>query len=421
MATINKIFLILSLCTGIKTNAQYKHSETSKFKSYKGLLMCGYQGWFNAPGDSAGRGWNHYAGRGGKLEDGNIKVDLWPDTKEYAVTYASPFILSDGNPAKLFSSYDASTVDIHFKWMKQYGIDGVFVQRFVSNLKSTKSLNHNNVVLKNALSAAEKYGRAIAVMYDLSGMQHSDATVIINDWKALVDNMKMARRGNHQTYLYHNKKPLVVLWGVGFPGRNYDLNDVQKVIDFLKNDPEYGGCSIMLGVPTRWRELTGDAVNDSSLLTMLKKVDIVQPWFVGRFNERNIGDMKERIQADMNWCKLAGIDYVPVIYPGFSWHNMYDKSPQNQVPRNRGKFFWRQLTDAIAAGVPMIYVAMFDEIDEGTAIFKISKDPPDGKSKFVKFEDDIPEDYYLQLAGKAASMLRKEIPLENNIPLPVMK
>jgi hypothetical protein len=291
----------------------------------------------------------------------------------------------------------------------------------VSNLKSAKSLNHNNVVLKNALSASEKYGRAIAVMYDLSGMQPGDATVIINDWKALVDNMKIARRGNHQTYLYHNKKPLVVLWGVGFPGRNYGLNDIQTVIDFLKNDPVYGNCSIMLGVPTRWRDLSGDAIHDSALLTMLKQVDIVQPWFVGRFTENNVSDMKERIKGDMAWCKTAGIDYVPVIYPGFSWHNMNNKSPQDQIGRNRGQFFWRQLTDAIAAGVPMIYIAMFDEIDEGTAIFKISKNPPDGKSKFVTFEADIPEDYYLQLAGTAAKMLRKEIPLEKNIPLPVAK
>jgi len=142
----------------------------------------------------------------------------------------------------------------------------------------------------------------------------------------------------------------------------------------------------MLGVPTRWRDLSGDAIHDSTLLTMLKQVDIVQPWFVGRFTENNVGDMQERIKADLAWCKAAGVDYVPVIYPGFSWHNMYDKSPQNQIPRNRGQFFWRQLTDAIAAGVPMIYIAMFDEIDEATAIFKISKNPPDGKSKFVRLK-----------------------------------
>jgi glycoprotein endo-alpha-1,2-mannosidase len=413
-----QMILILLLAFGVVANSQTKHSTKPRFKSYKELLMAGYQGWFNAPGDSAGRGWNHYAGRGGKLEDGNLKVDMWPDTNEYSDTYDSPFKLPDGSPAKLFSSYDASTVRLHFRWMKKYHIDGVFVQRFVSNLKSEKSLNHNNVVLQSALKFSRRNRRAISVMYDLSGMKAGDAAVIINDWKALVDNMKITSGRNRKAYLYHNNKPLVALWGVGFPGRQYGLNDAQTVIDFLKNDPVYGGCSIMLGVPTRWRDLSGDAINDSSLLTMLKKVDIVQPWFVGRFRQNNIDDMKVRIEGDMAWCKAAGVDYVPVIYPGFSWHNMNDSSPQNQIPRDRGKFFWRQLTDAIAAGVPMIYVAMFDEIDEGTAIFKISKNPPDGKSKFVTFESDIPGDYYLQLAGKAARMLKKEIPFDQNIPLP---
>ena len=45
----------------------------------------------------------------------------------------------------------------------------------------------------------------------------------------------------------------------------------------------------------------------------------------------------------------------------------------------------------------MIYVAMFDEIDEGTAIYKISKNPPLGASPFVTFEPEIPSDYYLYL------------------------
>jgi glycoprotein endo-alpha-1,2-mannosidase len=420
MNVCNKIIFSLLFVLPAISHAQTKHSVTSAHTGYKGLLMCGYQGWFNAPGDSAGRGWNHYAGRG-KFEDGNCKIDMWPDTREYAVTYNSPFQLSNGEPAKLFSSYDASTVDLHFKWMKTYDIDGVFVQRFISNLKNPRSLNHNNVVLRNAFAAAEKYGRAISVMYDLSGMKQGDATVIIKDWQRLVDSMKLTSRGNKQSYLYHNKKPLVVLWGVGFTGREYGLPDVQTVVDFLKNDPAYGGCSIMLGVPTRWRDLDGDATRDSGLLTLIKQVDIVQPWFVGRFTEKNIGTMQERIKGDLSWCASAGIDYVPVIYPGFSWHNMNINSPQDQIPRNRGQFFWRQLTDAIEAGVPMIYVAMFDEIDEGTAIFKISKDPPDNKSKFVKFENDVPEDYYLQLAGKAGKMLRKQIPFDKKIPSPVLK
>src|SRR6201996_9193865 len=114
------INLVVLLGMGTAAMAQTRHSGGSLFPSYKGLVMAGYQGWFNAPDDGAGRGWNHYHAAG-PLEDGNCKFDLWPDVTEYKNTYPSPFLQKDGPPARLFSSYDASTTDLHFKWMQQYG------------------------------------------------------------------------------------------------------------------------------------------------------------------------------------------------------------------------------------------------------------------------------------------------------------
>ncbi|MDQ4140821.1 MAG: xylosidase, partial [Bacteroidota bacterium] len=49
--------------------------------------------------------------------------------------------------------------------------------------------------------------------------------------------------------------------------------------------------------------------------------------------------------------------------------------------------------------------AMFDEIDEGTAIFKCansSKVPLNSPLSFMGIEDDLPSDYYLWLTGQAA-------------------
>ena len=62
----------------------------------------------------------------------------------------------------------------------------------------------------------------------------------------------------------------------------------------------------------------------------------------------------------------------------------------------------------------MLYVAMFDEIDEGTAIFKCSNHPPTG----VKLCDNegLPTDHYLWLTGQAGKMLRGEIPFSKQIP-----
>jgi hypothetical protein len=63
----------------------------------------------------------------------------------------------------------------------------------------------------------------------------------------------------------------------------------------------------------------------------------------------------------------------------------------------------------------MIYQAMFDEVDEGTAIFKCTNNPPVGASKFLTYEG-LPSDYYLWLVGQGGRMLRGEIPLTEEIP-----
>jgi hypothetical protein len=56
---------------------------------------------------------------------------------------------------------------------------------------------------------------------------------------------------------------------------------------------------------------------------------------------------------------------MPVVFPGFSWNNMLPPGrPSSTIPRNEGSFLWKQLNGATSQGAQMIYVAMFDEIDE---------------------------------------------------------
>ncbi|TNF43313.1 MAG: xylosidase, partial [Bacteroidetes bacterium] len=60
---MNKILVILLICFMLFTpdlNAQNKHGKSTKYTSYKGLVMAGYQGWFRAPGDEANSGWGHF-------------------------------------------------------------------------------------------------------------------------------------------------------------------------------------------------------------------------------------------------------------------------------------------------------------------------------------------------------------------------
>jgi hypothetical protein len=381
------------------------------FTSYKGLVMAGYQGWFTALGDGADRGWHHYE-KGGKFEPGSTNVDFWPDVTQYTKTYKTAFKYSDGKDAYVYSPYDEESVDLHFKWMSDYGIDGVFMQRFVSEIKSVMGKQHFNKVLSNALKAANKYKKAICVMYDLSGCSSTDMPALITDWNELQQLFALFDNVQNPTYLRHNKKPLVVLWGVGFnDGRKYTIADVQGLVKSLKGDTKK--VSIMLGVPYYWRTLDHDTENSTLLHTVIKSADIVMPWAVGRYNSGSYGNTATvRLLSDISWCKANNIDYVPLVFPGFSWANMHnDPSLYNQIPRDKGDFLWMQVAGAKLASSEALYVAMFDEIDEGTAIFKCSKEgslPLNGSGKFVGIEETLDSDYYLWLIGQATRWFHGE-------------
>jgi len=236
--------------------------------------------------------------------------------------------------------------------------------------------------------------------------------IVINDWRALFKQMAITK---DPAYLYHHGKPVVAVWGVGFSDRRrYTLADCRQLIEFLKNDPEAGGCTVMLGVPAHWRELTDDSVSDPELHNLIGMADIVSPWTVGRY--KNIAGVEDHAEnfltPDAAWCQSHKLDYLPVVFPGFSWHNMYGTSPSDQIPRRGGDFFWAQIKAVKKANIPMVYVAMFDEVDEGTAIFKCATNVPVGeKSKFLNF-GTLPNDFYLKLAGKAEKLISGETSLE---------
>lgn len=395
------------------TGPSVKGVDTS---TLTGKVMCGYQGWHGAEGDGFGRGWYHWNGRNG-FQPGSCKFDLWPDMTEMDPDerYATPFKHADGRPAEVYSCYNAKTVLRHFRWMRDYGIDGAFVQRFVGEVSHPKGLRQFNIVLDHCRGGANRYGRTYAVMYDLSGMGAGQMSRIMDDWKSLVDRMHIT---SDPAYLHHNGKPVISLWGFGFSdGRRYTPTEGLELVRWLKEDPKYGGLTVMLGVPTYWRTGTRDAVNDPALIELIRKADIVSPWMVGRFGTpAQAADYYRTTAAgDIAWCKENGKEFLPVVFPGFSWHNMVANSRSNQIPRLGGRFLWAQYVGAKRAGATMVYQAMFDEVDEGTAIYKCTNDPPVGESTFITYEG-LPPDYYLKLVGQATKMIRGEIPVTDDLP-----
>jgi hypothetical protein len=160
-------------------------------------------------------------------------------------------------------------------------------------------------------------------------------------------------------------------------------------------------------------------------------------------------------------------------FPGFSWRNMDPNFNHNRNDgtgdRDGGKFFWNQLYWGMKYGAESFYIGMFDEIDEGTAIFKMlrAKDVPSNVPykvgtvptsydyvsdydywvtyktngrytmtdtqvtgddvrwskkaseldvKFQGIDNDKDTDWYLFLTGEAAKMLHGEKPMSAMMP-----
>jgi hypothetical protein len=379
-----------------------------------GKVMCGYQGWHAAQGDGCERGWYHWQGRNG-FKPGSTNVDLWPDVSELDADerYPTAFKTADGKAAEVYSAFNSKTVIRHFQWMQEYDIDGVFVQRFASEVFHPAGMRQFNTVLNHCRQGANQYGRTYAVMYDLSGMRAGQMGKVIEDWQLLVDKMQITQ---DHAYLHHRGKPVVAVWGLGFnDGRKYTLEEGLELVAFLKSTPA-NGCTVMLGLPTYWRTLERDAVNDKILLELVLKSDIVSPWTVGRYGtpEEAARYAHKTMAGDIVWCQENGKDYLPVVFPGFSWHNQNPKFPLNSIPRLGGKFLWSQFVAAKKAGATMVYQAMFDEVDEGTAIYKCTNDVPVGESTFATYEG-LPSDHYLKLVGRASQMIRGALPVANEM------
>jgi hypothetical protein len=382
----------------------------------RGKVMTGYQGWFNCEGDGANLGWTHWARERRKtFGPGNITVDLWPDVSEYDddELYATAFTYEDGTTAKTFSSHNRKTVVRHFKWMADYGIDGAFVQRFTHSLYDETKRYHKDKVLSNAREGANRHGRTYAVMYDLTGTPDERLIGVFDDWRTLRNKMHITE---DTAYQHHKGKPLVAIWGVGFNNqikKRAALEPCRELIKKFKTDQ----CSVMLGIATGWRMQDRDALVHPELHQVLLMADVLSPWSIGRF--RDLPGVQRHAEKyweqDIMWARKHNIDYMPVVFPGFSWHNLKG-AELGAIPRLKGHFLWSQVVANKKAGADMLYIAMFDEVDEGTAIFKCSNNPPtSGGSKFLTLEG-LPSDFYLRLAGEAGKLIQGEIPLTSEIP-----
>lgn len=387
------------LTTILLSSASYAELSQQQCGSAAGFVLVGYQGWFRCPGDgSPANGWSHWSN--GEPTPDTMAVDLYPDTSELAPDSRCklPATTIDGKPAYVFSSFRKDTVETHFAWMQQYGIDGALAQRFINSIPGLQ--RENDTVLRNIRSAAEDHGRVFAVEYDLSGA-HPDTVLqqLQDDWAYL----NRAGFIGNKAYLRLNDKPVVSIWGLGF-GDGHHIGDpilASKIIHWFHNQ----GVAVMGGTPAGWGSLSADSTHDPRWAAIYAQLDIVQPWTIGRYQSMDAANRWKTTHLKPN-IALAEKNhqlYMPVIFPGFSWHNLKPKSPKNQIPRLGGEFLWRQAYNARTVGTCMVKIAMFDEVNEGTAILMAvsRRDDAPKPGYWLTLDADgkrLPSDWYLQVA-----------------------
>ena len=382
-----------------------------------GKVLCGYQGWFNTPGDGTNFGFGHWGERLDRPGSGRFTVDMWPDTSEYNpgdLCDVPGLKMPDGSPARLYSSFRSGPTRVHFKWMREYGIDGVFLSRFVSETTSPTRARHINTNLANVREGCHREGRVWALMLDLSMGSRGSTAAVINDWKFLCDKVKVREDAR---YLHHQGKPVVLLWGLGFKDRPWTPEQGEELITFFKTDARYGGVYLIGGVDPYWRTLRGGSRAGPGWAKVYRMFDAISPWDAGRYGDDAGMDRVRREVWEGDLAELKGLrmGYMPTAFPGFSWDNLRRTKPgTTMIPRRKGEFYWRQFATFRELGIRTVFVGMFDEVNEATAIFKVSNQVPIGQY-FVTYEG-LPSDWYMKLTGAATRMIRGEAPLSKKIP-----
>lgn len=413
--------LVLSLLLYCNTKAQ----TAPEAQSVTGKVICGYQGWFSCYSDgSPVARWFHwsngtYQSNAGSPAPGALKFEAYPATEEYndaSLFQTSLGNINEGKPAKLFSSWKADVIDKHFEWMQQNEIDGVALQRFIGETFDGVFKTNRDSVTARVRRSAETHQRIFYLMYDISGLDAAKFDSIKTDWQ---NNMAgRLQITNSPYYVRQNNKPVVCLWGFGFTDRQGNAAQCLDVINWFKTN----GCFVIGGVPTNWRTSTGDS--KTGFENVYLAYDMISPWSVGRYGDNNGADnfKNNYLVPDLAYCNTNGKLYQPVIFPGFAWSN-WNGGTQNQIPRNKGEFLWRQVYNIQQVGIGNGYIAMFDEYDEGTAIAKLADSYytiPNNQYFLTASADGtyISSDFYLRLVGKATKVVKGTDAVTTNVPIP---
>ena len=401
--TPGPIYLAQTAFMGPYSGPLYAGAAPVDASSMLGKMVVGYQGWFRTPNDDDDFNWAHWTRSWGNMAAGLISEDFWPQMDEFTAAErhaATGYTYPDGSQAELFSSDNARTVLRHFQWMEAYGIDGAGVQRFTNGLNSPSADGYR--VLSHVRSAANQTGRTYFVEYDMTGTPENQlVSNIANDWHTLVDSLQLPADGR---YLRQGGLPVVGVYGF-FPDR-FSTATANAILDIFQTPGPYQAFVAGAGMWS-WRF---DAAWTAPWKAVVYRMGSWQPWNCGNYlgSKPAIYANTTYWAADKADLDAHGVIYVPEIYPGGSADNRDGVPPgTSDMPRQTGSFLWKQFVDAYNTGVQSTFLGMFDELDEGTQILKVTASPPT-QSVFKAYEGQ-PSDCYLCFAGLGSKMLKGQI------------
>ena len=412
------LFIVCSVLVAQQRPVPTTQIQSVSAQSVRGKVMCGYQGWFRCKDDASGLGWIHWSRDSQRLAPNTLTFEMWPDMSEYTPQErypASGFTYPDGKQAELFSSDNARTILRHFEWMRDYSIDGAWLQHFVVDLPGGPNASRYPSrlrVLKHVQAAAKRTGRVWALSYDIAGMPNAGIyKILTDDWKQMVD----AGMTRDPRYLHEGRCPIVQIWGFyhNNSGNQMTAQLANQLLAFFHAPGRYQAYFVG-GGDWNWRHNP-----DPEWQAFLGRFDAYVPWNVGNYATDAAGPKSASMdywEEDKRECERRGVLWIPSLYPGFGWDNLQQHPPgTSTIPRRGGHFLWEQFYKLAKMGGKSAYIAMFDEVDEGTAIFKVTSRPPI-QAHFLDYEG-LPSDWYLRLTGAGIQMLRGQRPPTPDIPL----
>ena len=355
---------IVSSSTTTTTRGRPAASTATPFAStLRGKVLYGYQAWFSSPSQ-----YSHWSFSNGPATNATSQFDFFPDTTQYPdeCLFESGFHFANGSSAMLYNAACEGVIATHFRWMNDAGIDGLIVQRFLVN----RGYQSFTTILGLVRKYSEMYGKVFMVEYDLSGLSTSDvdnlSSIVQEDYTNVIQPLTKS-----PAYQRENGKPVFMIFGEGIR-TNVSPEQCQSLNTQIKNY----GMHLVLAPNWPWYNAYKAGTTDP-YAPAYNQADTISPWAVGSYSGgADYASQHTNRKAAQDPILAANKQtYAPVIWPGFSWHNLMHNGntppveyPYDQNPRYAGQFLQQQITTVLNDNSTyFVFIAMFDEVNEGTA------------------------------------------------------